>query len=105
MKDITRDGWIENAPADAVARAFAMAEPGEIEIVDADNRVILLRLDSVDQADLAGEDAQRITDAVGDRLEQSLQSDLFDYYARAVQREAGISLDQSAINAINAQVQ
>ena len=43
--------------------------------------------------------------AVGDRLEQSLQSDLFDYYARAVQREAGISLDQSAINAINAQVQ
>ncbi|MBL3673755.1 SurA N-terminal domain-containing protein [Paracoccus sp. KCTC 42845] len=105
VKDITRDGWIENAPADAVARAFAMAEPGEIEIVDADNRVILLRLDSVDQADLAGEDAQRITDAVGDRLEQSLQSDLFDYYARAVQREAGISLDQSAINAINAQVQ
>lgn len=105
VKDITRDGWIENAPADAVARAFAMAEPGEIEIVDADNRVILLRLDAVDQADLAGEDAQRITDAVGDRLEQSLQSDLFDYYARAVQREAGISLDQSAINAINAQVQ
>jgi peptidyl-prolyl cis-trans isomerase D len=105
VQDITRDGWIENAPADAVARAFTMAEPGEIEIVDADNRVILLRLDAVDQADLAGEDAQRITGAVGDRLEQSLQSDLFDYYARAVQREAGISLDQSAINAINAQVQ
>ncbi len=105
VEDITRDGWIENAPADAVARAFTMTDPGEIEIVDAENRVILLRLDAVDQADLAGEDAQRITDAVGDRLAQSLQSDLFDYYARAVQREAGISLDQSAINAINAQVQ
>ena len=82
-----------------------MSEPGEIEIVDAEGRVILLRLDGIDQADLASEDAQRITGAVQDRLGQSLQSDIFDYYARAVQREAGISLDQSAINAINAQVQ
>lgn len=105
VKDITRDGWIDGVPADAVARAFAMSEPGEIEIVDAEDRVILLRLDGIDQADLASEDAQRITGAVQDRLGQSLQSDIFDYYARAVQREAGISLDQSAINAINAQVQ
>lgn len=102
---ITRDGWIEGAPAEAVTRAFAMAEPGEVEIVDAEDRVILLRLDAIHEADLAAEEAQRITDAVGDRLQQSLQSDIFDYYARAVQREAGITLDQSAINAINAQVQ
>ena len=105
VEDITRDGWIEGVPADAVARAFAMEEPGEVAIVDAENRVILLRLDAVDEADLTGEDAQRIADAVGDRLGQSLQSDIFDYYARAVQREAGITLDQQAINAINAQVQ
>lgn len=103
--DITRDGWIEGIPAEAVARAFAIAEPGDIEIVDAENRVILLRLDAIDEADLTGEDAQRITDAVSSRLSQSLQADIFDYYARAVQREAGIKLDQSAINAINAQVQ
>ena len=105
VKDITRDGWIEGVPADAVARAFAIAEVGEVEIVDAENRVILLRLDAIDEADLTGEDGQRITGAVQDRLGQSLQSDIFDYYARAVQREAGITLDQSAINAINAQVQ
>lgn len=105
VKDITRDGWIENVPAQAVSRAFAISEPGEVEIVDAEGRVILLRLDAIDEADLTGEDAQRITGAVQDRLGQSLQSDIFDYYARAVQREAGISLDQSAVNAINAQVQ
>lgn len=105
VEDLTRDGWIEGAPSEAVARAFAMAEPGEVEIVDAEDRVILLRLDAIDEADLAGEDAQRITDAVSDRLGQSLQSDIFDYYARAVQRDAGITLDQQAINAINAQVQ
>ncbi|MTD99528.1 peptidylprolyl isomerase [Paracoccus sp. YIM 132242] len=105
VKDITRDGWIEGAPAEAVTRAFAMAEPGEVEVVDAENRVILLRLDAIDEADLASEEALRINEAVRDRLGQSLQSDIFDYYARAVQRDAGIQLDQSAINAINAQVQ
>ncbi|WP_295048365.1 peptidylprolyl isomerase [uncultured Paracoccus sp.] len=103
--DITRDGWIEGVPAEAVAEAFSIAEPGDIEIVDAEDRVILLRLDAIDEADLTGEDALRISDAVSGRLGQSLQSDIFDYYARAVQREAGITLDQSAINAINAQVQ
>ncbi|MCZ0961257.1 peptidylprolyl isomerase [Paracoccus benzoatiresistens] len=104
-KDITRDGWIEGAPAETVTRAFAMKEVGDVEIVDAENRVILMRLDAIHEADLTAEDALRITDAVRDRIGQSLQSDIFDYYARAVQREAGIELDQSAINAINAQVQ
>lgn len=103
--DVTRDGWIEGAPAQTVARAFEMDEAGDIEVVDAEDRVILLRLDAIEEADLTVEDAQPINAAVQNRIGQSLQSDLFDYYARAIQREAGISLDQSAINAINAQVQ
>ena len=103
--DVTRDGWIEGAPDGTVARGFAIAEPGGIEVVDADNRVILLRLDAVNEADLTDEDAQRILDAVRGRIGGSLQSDIFDFYARAVQAEAGITLDQSAVNAINAQVQ
>lgn len=105
VSDVTRDGWIEGTPDGTVVRAFAIEEPGEIEVVDADNRVILLRLDAVNEADLGDEDAQRIVDAVRDRIGGSLQSDIFDYYARAVQAQAGIALDQSAVNAINAQVQ
>ncbi|WP_347138532.1 SurA N-terminal domain-containing protein [Paracoccus sp. SSK6] len=105
VKDVTRDGWAEGAPAETVRRAFAMTEAGDVEIVDAENRVILLRLDAIHEADMTAEDALRINDAVRERLGQSLQSDIFDYYARAVQREAGIALDQQAINAINAQVQ
>lgn len=105
VKDVTRDGWAEGAPSDTVRRAFAMSDVGDVEIVDAENRVILLRLDAIHEADMTAEDALRINDAVRDRLGQSLQSDIFDYYARAVQREAGITLDQQAINAINAQVQ
>ena len=39
------------------------------------------------------------------RLEGSLQADIFDYYARAAQRQGGLRLNQQAINAVNAQVQ
>ena len=102
---LTRDGWIETAPQDLVTRAFAMKQPGEIETVDARDRVFLVRLDAIHPADLTGEDAQRVISAVSGRMAQSLQIDIFDYYARAAQIQGGLRIDQQTINAINAQVQ
>ncbi|MBU3030502.1 SurA N-terminal domain-containing protein [Paracoccus sp. XHP0099] len=102
---LRRDGWIDGVPVDLVQRAFTIAQPGEIEIVDAEGRVFLLRLDAVHAADLQDEEALRVIDIIGQRLGQALQADLFDYYARAAQIEGGLQLNQSAINAINAQVQ
>lgn len=103
--DTTRSGWIDSAPQDLVTRAFDVAEAGDIEIVDAEGRVFLVRLDKIAEAEMDNEDAIRVMDAVSQRQSQSLQSDIFAYYARAVQARAGIALDQSAISAINAQVQ
>ncbi|MCT4332364.1 SurA N-terminal domain-containing protein [Paracoccus sp. YLB-12] len=103
--DLTRDGWIDGVPSDLIATAFAIDEPGEIEVVDAENRVFLVCLDAVHEADLETQDAVRVLDAVSARLEGSLQADIFDYYARAAQRQGGLRLNQQAINAVNAQVQ
>ncbi len=102
---VTRDGWVEGAPPELLAQAFSMDAPDEVEVVDAQNRVLLLRLDAIHEADPTGEDAQRVTDAVANRMGGDLQADIFDFYARAVQRAAGIELNQSAIDAINTQVQ
>mgnify|MGYP007088573508 CR=1 FL=1 len=102
---INRDGWIEAIPQDVITRAFQMGEPGEIEIVDAQNRVFLVRLDAINQADLSGEDAARITSAVSQRIGGSLQADIFDYYAREAQRAGGLEVNQSSINAVETQVQ
>ncbi|SET57397.1 peptidylprolyl isomerase [Paracoccus homiensis] len=103
--DLTRDGWIDGLPMDVLTQAFAIDEPGSVEVVDAGNRVFLVRLDAVHAADLGTEDGVRVSSAVQQRLGQSLQTDIFDYYARAAQRQAGIEVNQSAINAINAQIQ
>lgn len=103
--ELTRDGWIDGLPADVIAQGFTIKEPGEIEVVNADNRVFLIRLDAIAPADQQGEDARRVIDAVSSRISQSLQADIFDYYARAAQLKGGLKVDQQAIDAINAQVQ
>lgn len=102
---LTRDGWIDGAPAELIAQAFAMTEPGVTQVVDAQDRVFLVTLDAIHEADMDSEAATEVADAVRQRLEQSLQNDLFDYYVRSVQAESGIQLNQSAINAAQTMVQ
>ncbi|WCR05239.1 SurA N-terminal domain-containing protein [Paracoccus saliphilus] len=102
---LTRDGWIDGLPAELITQAFEIEETGDIEIVDTDDRVFLVRLDTIEEADLDSEDAKEVQDRIRQRMSQSLQADIFEYYARAAQRKAGVKINQSAIDAINAQVQ
>lgn len=102
---MARSDWMDGLPPELLAQAFALTEPGETEIVDAGDRVFLVRLDEVNDADLSQPDAAQVLDGVRSRLDQSLQVDLFDFYARQAQRGVPVSLNQSAIDAINAQVQ
>ncbi|MFN3273683.1 MAG: SurA N-terminal domain-containing protein [Paracoccus sp. (in: a-proteobacteria)] len=102
---LTRDAWVQDLPQPVMVQAFEIDEPGEVEVVDAGNLVLLVRLDQIGDADLSGEDAQMIQGRVAERVSQSLQGDIFDYYARHVQREQRIEVNQSAINAVNTQVQ
>ncbi|WP_240768924.1 peptidylprolyl isomerase [Paracoccus liaowanqingii] len=102
---LSRNDWMDGLPPELLSQAFELAEPAEAEVVDAGNRVFVVRLDRINEADLTGEDAAQILEGVRARLVQSLQADLFDYYARHAQREAQVQLNTQAINAINAQVQ
>ena len=102
---MSRSDYMRGLPPEILSQAFAMAEPGDVGVVDGGDRVFVLRLDQISDADLSTEDATQIVDSVKSRLDQSLQGDIFDYYARHVQRNSKVQIDQQAINAINAQVQ
>lgn len=104
VEALTRDGWIDGAPSELITQAFTMAEPGETQVVDAQDRVFLVTLDAIHQADMTGEAATEAAANVRQRLEQSLQNDLFDYYVRSVQSERGTRLDQAAVNAAQTMV-
>lgn len=101
---LTRDGWIEGAPADLITRAFAMTEPGATQVVEAEGRVFLITLDAVQPADLTGEIAADAADSVGERITESMQADLFNYYVRGLQATNGMQIDQSAIAAAQTMV-
>lgn len=101
---LARDGFIEGTPQALVTHAFQMKEQGETEVVDAENRVFMVTLDAIHQAEEDG-DNQTVRGAVENRLSQSLQQDLFDYYTRALQVTDGIRLNESAINAVHARIQ
>ncbi|RJE81738.1 peptidylprolyl isomerase [Paracoccus sp. JM45] len=102
---MSRSDYMQDLPQQLLAQAFTMAEPGDVGVVDAGDRVFVLRLDQIEDADLSSDEAVQILDGVKSRLNQSLQGDIFEYYARHVQRNSKVQINQQAINAINAQVQ
>ena len=102
---MSRSDYMQDLPQQLLAQAFTMAEPGDVSVVDAGDRVFVLRLDQIEDADLSSDEAVQILDGVKSRLNQSLQGDIFEYYARHVQRNSKVQINQQAINAINAQVQ
>lgn len=103
--DVERDSGIEGVPQAVVADGFRLAEPGEVAAVEADGRVFLIRLDAIKAADLAAEEAEPIVEGVANRLTNSLQADLFNAYARALQVKHGVTINDSALAAADARLQ
>ena len=103
--DLARGGFINGVPQDVVAQAFQIKEPGDAEVVDADDRVFLVTLDKIHPAATEGDEASQIRDGISARLVDSLNQDVFDYFARALQAQSGTTINQPAVDAVNAQVQ
>ena len=79
--------------------------PGEVRVIEAPGFTALVRLDSVTPAASTGDDAAALKGALAGQIEQALSADALTAFTEALTAEAGISLDQSAINAVNAQFQ
>ena len=101
---IARSGTIADAPADVLTAVFAM-KPNDLRVIETPAFVAIVRLDSVTPAAATGDDAAALKGALAGQIEQALSADAFTAFTNALTAEAGISLDQSAINAVNAQFQ
>ena len=103
--DVERDTGIEGVPGDVTAAAFRLKAPGETAVVEADGRVFLIRLDATRAADLTADEAVPVVEGVTRRLTDSVRSDLFEAYVRALQATHGVRLNSAAIAAANARIQ
>ncbi len=99
----TRDATPAGTTPDLVTAAFAMA-PGDLRLIDTPDFTGLIRLDSVTAADPAAAAAKTTRDAIATQSQQSLAQDAYALYTDAMTAEGGLTIDQTVISAVQAQM-
>lgn len=104
LRGLVRDAPLEGTPPALRERIFA-AEPGEVFAFEGDDqRAFVVRVDAVNEADLAKGEAARLREAIVAQTRTEIAGDLFEGYGRAIQAEAGFSIDAQAVAAIQTQL-
>lgn len=99
-----RSGFVEGAPAALMTAVFEMA-PGELRVIDEGAFVALIRLDTVTPAAEDGPEAEALKASIAAQIEQGIASDAMQGFTQKVQDEAGITLNDAAITAVNTSLQ
>ena len=101
--ELPRTGFFEGAPDGMMATVFQMAK-GDIRVIEAAGFVGVLRIDSVSPAPSEGTDVTALKAALSAQVEQAISQDAFAAFTAALTAKSGITLDQTAINAVHAQM-
>lgn len=108
VEGIMRDSFIQDLPERLVDAAFTM-EPGETRVIPGRSGsgaavVHVLILDAIQPAgDDDSPEARQLRRTLTAQLGQSVQQDLFTYFARILETEAGIEINSAAVQAVHAQ--
>ncbi|WP_101341784.1 peptidyl-prolyl cis-trans isomerase [Cereibacter azotoformans] len=101
---MTRDGFVENVPDTLVTTAFGMEE-GALRAIDGPGFAGVLRLDTVEPAAGDDEAARALKASLSAQIEQALSQDALALFSNSLMQEAGITLNDAAISAVQAQFQ
>jgi peptidyl-prolyl cis-trans isomerase D len=99
--DLTRRGYRDDVPAGFISSVFEMEE-GAVDVIEGDGRVTVLRLDGVRPPAEDNPDLARLRKSLRDQVAASLGQDMFEILANDIRDRAGVTIDQSAINAVHA---
>ena len=99
----TRNAKLPAIPADVLAAAFTL-QPGDVVKVDANGVVALVRLDKITPADLASDTSKADVDKLATQAAQSVAQDAYDLFSTAMTTQGGLTIDQAAINAVQARM-
>lgn len=101
-RGILRESFVEDAPFQLVENVFLMS-PGDLRVFAAPGGAALVRLDAILEPDPDDDEALGLLDAFTQQTAQGMAGDALEMFSRAVQSQAGISINQQAINAVHAQ--
>ncbi|MEX0366030.1 MAG: peptidyl-prolyl cis-trans isomerase [Ruegeria sp.] len=100
---LTRTAFIDGTPIDFMTQIFEM-EPGELRVIPGNGSALIVRLDEV-LPPAETEELTQMQNALATQLDQALAQNIFDIYVRAAQTRARPTLDQRALNAVQANFQ
>lgn len=101
---LTRRAFVADTPADFNNAAFATAI-GDAAALSADGVSVVLRVDGQGESALTKEQAQSALAQLNAQLSQGVANDIFAAFATRLQEQTDITVDQAAVNAVNAQFQ
>lgn len=99
--ETARNGFVDKVPDTFLSDVFKMAE-GSVQVMEGEGFVAVVQLDRILPAETEGEDALAMQEALAQQAQQAIAGDAFAAFTAALTAEAGITLDQSAINAVHA---
>ena len=101
--NIDRQGSVPNVPDDFLTRLFAM-KPGETAVVDEVGFAGVVTLNTITATPTEDEDATATREAIDVNAAKAISADAMSLFTAALVAEAGIHLDQTAINSVNARM-
>lgn len=100
FEEITRLDRLPQVP-NTMLETVLTAAAGTPVLNVADGRGLLALVGTSEPADLEDEQTQRLVSAIDEQVGSALAQDVFEYFARALEAEAGFTLNQAAINAVH----
>jgi len=101
--DITRTSFVAGTSAEFLIEVFKMAK-GDILVVPNQDAVQIVRLDDILPPNPEDENLATQRETLESATERGIANDILGAFAAAVQADAGISLDQAAINAVHVNI-
>ncbi|MBP0482034.1 peptidyl-prolyl cis-trans isomerase [Sagittula salina] len=101
---LTRNARAEGLPPGAIAEVFDL-ERGQVAVLKGAGTAWLLRLDEILPADLENDVAGQLRQIFAAQADQDVAQDLYRALAIDVQQRAGVTIDQQAVNAVQANFQ
>ncbi len=98
----TRDAFIDGTPPAFVTDVFDMTV-GNWRVMQDATGVIVVRLDAVNAADQASDDAVLVKEAFNEQMAQEVALDVQAAFSATLQTQAGITLNRQVIDAVNSQ--
>ena len=103
VSSTTRKAATDGVPAAAVTMAFTMAA-GDVAKIDANGLTGVIRLDGITPADMTGDKSKAALDSLSTQAAQSIAQDTYDLFATAMTAQGGLSINQAAVNAVQARM-